>query len=160
MTAKVTSVAVVQEERNAFSHRLLDSIRKYDAQAEGVSQHMRIGSSPSALSRAFNLRYPGAPITVHAARKWLVGEAFPDQSKLRVLADWLQVSAEWLRYGTGHERDQRTSNGRRVGDAYLSTEDVSHLTELRSLSPETQSTIRGYVRFLAMRANKKEAANG
>ena len=55
--------------------------------------------SPTALEREFNLRYPGRPITVHAARKWLLGLALPTQDKLQVLARWLDVSEDWLRWG-------------------------------------------------------------
>ncbi|THF65389.1 hypothetical protein E6O51_00485 [Pseudothauera rhizosphaerae] len=54
------------------------------------------------MAREFNRRYPGAPVTLHATRKWLEGEAIPAQDKLRVLADWLGVTAEWLRFGQGH----------------------------------------------------------
>lgn len=57
------------------------------------------GDSPTQLAREFNIRYGGQSITVHAARKWLIGEAIPTQEKLRALAQWFGVSAEWLRYG-------------------------------------------------------------
>ena len=52
------------------------------------------GSSAARVAREFNRRYPGAPVTLHAARKWLLGEAIPAQDKLRVLAAWLGVTAE------------------------------------------------------------------
>lgn len=38
-------------------------------------------------------------MTVHAARKWLLGEAIPTQARLQVLANWLGLSAAWLRFG-------------------------------------------------------------
>jgi len=38
-------------------------------------------------------------VTVHAARKWLLGEAIPTQARLQVLANWLGLSAAWLRFG-------------------------------------------------------------
>lgn len=53
------------------------------------------------LAREFNRRYPGTPVTPHATRKWLLGESIPAQARLRVLARWLGVSAEWLRFGEG-----------------------------------------------------------
>ena len=39
-------------------------------------------------------------ITSHTARNWLLGKSSPTQDKLRVLADWLHVSPDELRYGT------------------------------------------------------------
>jgi len=51
------------------------------------------------LASEFNRVHAGAPITLHAARKWIIGESIPTQEKLKVLAAWLGVSAVWLRYG-------------------------------------------------------------
>ncbi|MEJ7807170.1 MAG: hypothetical protein WKG03_14755 [Telluria sp.] len=60
-----------------------------------------IGRSITSLALAFNYRYPGKAITVHAVRKWVKGEAIPTQDKLQVLAEWLGVSSAWLRFGDG-----------------------------------------------------------
>jgi hypothetical protein len=76
-------------ERENFSLRLKDVLK---AAGERID-------SPTALARAFNRRYPGQPISVHAARKWLYGEAIPGQEKLRILASWLGCSNESLRFG-------------------------------------------------------------
>ena len=81
-------------ERNAFSSRLQLALRN----AKHPSSH------PTHLAREFNFRFSGSPITVHAARKWLVGESIPTQDKLRALSTWLGVTAEWLRFG-GPEED-------------------------------------------------------
>ena len=61
-----------------------------------------VGIRPSAtvLANEFNLRYWGESITITTARNWLLGKSIPMQDKLRVLADWLHVSADELRYGT------------------------------------------------------------
>ena len=48
--------------------------------------------SATALQRAFNERYPELAISVHAARKWVMGESIPTQARLRALADVLQIS--------------------------------------------------------------------
>ncbi|WP_234085565.1 hypothetical protein [Azonexus sp. R2A-61] len=67
---------------------------------------MRAGKSgyrPTDLAREFNRRYAGGPISMHAARKWLLGEAIPAQDKLLTLANWLQVAPEWLRFGQAGE---------------------------------------------------------
>ena len=72
-----------------FSKRLIETLKS--------SRSLR--ASPTSLAREFNFHFVGKPITVHAARKWLVGEAIPTQDKLRALANWLGVSVDWLRFG-------------------------------------------------------------
>lgn len=77
-------------ERTQFAERLKQSLAD-------------LGYAPSAspLTRIFNSRSNGAPITLHAFRKWLTAESIPTQPRLCVLAAWLQVTPEWLRYGDG-----------------------------------------------------------
>ena len=55
--------------------------------------------SPTVVANAFNLRYHGRSITPHTARNWLLGKVMPTQDKLRILAEWLQVSPDELRFG-------------------------------------------------------------
>lgn len=76
-------------EKAAFTQRLSRALK--DARIES--------GSPTLFAREFNRRYHGRPISVHAARKWLTGESIPTQDKLRLLAAWLGVSTEWLRFG-------------------------------------------------------------
>lgn len=83
--------AVTQEAReanNGFVQRLIQSLAT-----------VGLGDSPTALARAFNLRFPLQKISVHGARRWLVGETIPHQSRLECLARWLDVAPSWLRYG-------------------------------------------------------------
>lgn len=56
--------------------------------------------SPTSLEREFNLRWRGNPVSVHATRKWLMGLSMPTMDKLAILARWLDVSEEWLRWGS------------------------------------------------------------
>ena len=76
-------------ERQGFSRRLGSRL-----------QHKAMPVSASLLAREFNLRWRGANITVNAVRRWLVGEAIPAKDKLGVLADLLDVSEDWLRWGS------------------------------------------------------------
>ena len=76
-------------EKSAFNQRLIKALN--DAKVEA--------GSPTFFAREFNRRYTGKSITSYAARKWLMGESIPTQDKLRLLAAWLGVSAEWLRFG-------------------------------------------------------------
>ena len=54
---------------------------------------------PVVLEREFNTRYWGRSVTLQAVRRWLRGEAIPSQDKLQVLADWLKIEPEVLRFG-------------------------------------------------------------
>lgn len=83
------SIPKISLERANFSVRLKDMLESVHG----------LRPSPTIVAREFNFRFVGKPITVHAARKWLVGEAIPTQDKLRSLAEWLGVSVDWLRFG-------------------------------------------------------------
>ena len=75
--------------------------------------------------RAFNALSTHAPVTPHAVRKWLMGEAIPAQPKLRTLADWLGVSVAWLRFGD--------DVGVQAADS-LSAQEQALVTEYRKLA--------------------------
>ena len=55
--------------------------------------------SPTYLSKAFNQRYSGQPVSVQSSNNWLLGKAIPNQDKLLILSIWLNVSTQWLRFG-------------------------------------------------------------
>lgn len=54
---------------------------------------------PSVLLKLFNTRYWGRGVSFQAVSRWLRGEAIPEQDKLIVLAELLDVQPEVLRYG-------------------------------------------------------------
>jgi hypothetical protein len=89
---------VLHDEKKAFTKRLTEALKKAKLDI----------SSPTRLAREFNLRYHGVPVTTQAFRKWLEGKALPSQDKLRVMALWLNVSPQWLRFG-----EAEMDNGRR-----------------------------------------------
>lgn len=84
---------------------------------------------PVVLEREFNTRYWGQSVTLQAVHRWLRGEAIPSQDKLKVLADWLKIEPEVLRFGEGvrqsvQEHRQRWDEGvgyleRETFDAFL-----------------------------------------
>lgn len=117
------SVGSAARERLAFSKRLQEALRSADYTPD----------SPSQLAREFNLRYEGAPVTPHAARKWLVGEAIPTEEKLRALAHWLGVSAAWLRFGGEETQSDDDSGGACTGQPNRKNlsivENLRHLNE-------------------------------
>ncbi len=66
--------------------------------------------SPTYLSNEFNNRFDGQPISVQSANNWLLGKAIPSQNKLSLLAIWLNVSAQWLRFGEDEDEDEDDMN--------------------------------------------------
>lgn len=55
--------------------------------------------SPSVLEQEFNLRWYGRSISNQAAWNWLNNKAVPTQDKIQVLAEWLKIEPEVLRFG-------------------------------------------------------------
>jgi len=121
-------------EREGFSERLQQALR--DARYSP--------DSPTQLAREFNIRFNGRPITVHAARKWLVGEAIPTQEKLRTLAQWLGVPAEWLRFGDSGA----VAAGSAEGAARFESADVRLVADLQRLDERDKTLAREFVRML------------
>lgn len=128
-------------ERESFSERLQQALRNADYSPD----------SPTQLAREFNIRFEGRPITVHAARKWLVGEAIPTQEKLRTLAQWLGVPAEWLRFGGADSY----VNGDGNAPARFESADVKLVADLQRLDAHHQAIAREFIRML-LRLNRQK----
>ncbi len=126
-------------EREDFSGRLQTALRNADYSPD----------SPTQLAREFNIRFTGRPITVHAARKWLVGEAIPTQEKLRTLAQWLGVSAEWLRFGGDDAQTMGDPTSR------FDSADVKLIADLQRLDEHYQVIAREMIRML-VRINRQK----
>jgi transcriptional regulator with XRE-family HTH domain len=123
-------------ERESFSVRLQQALKNAHYSPD----------SPTRLAREFNIRFDGRPITVHAARKWLVGEAIPTQEKLRMIAQWLGVPAEWLRFGGA---DSVAPNGELLnGLARFESADVKLVADLQRLDEHHRQIAREFIRML------------
>src|SRR5690606_31006212 len=129
-------------EREDFSERLQQALKNADYSPD----------SPTQLAREFNIRFSGRPITVHAARKWLVGEAIPTQEKLRTLAQWLGVPAEWLRFGGSG--DLNGQGGTDPASRFESA-DVKLIADLQRLDEHNQAIAREIIRML-VRMNRQK----
>lgn len=120
-------------ERTGFSGRLQQCLRN--------SHHSP--DSPTELAREFNVRFNSRPITVHAARKWLVGEAIPTQDKMRTLAGWLQVPIEWLRFGGDEEQ---------IGSLdpvnALQSADLKLIADMQLLDEHHRQIVREFIRII------------
>ncbi len=105
-------------EKIEFSNRLRDAL-------------VRAGytASPSVLEHEFNLRWYGRSISNQAAWGWLNNRSIPTQEKLQVLAEWLKMEPQVLRFGDAvrnsiQKQKQRWDEGigyqeRETFDAFL-----------------------------------------
>ncbi len=123
-------------ERLEFSKRLQQAL--HDAECSP--------NSPTELAREFNRRFGGHPVTVHAARKGLQRESFPTREKLRALASWLEVPADWLRFGNVESRK---------GQATPSAGDSKLLSQLQQLDEHHKMIVRELLRVLLKSGKKK-----
>lgn len=114
-----------------------------------------VGIRPSAtvLANEFNLRYWGKSITSHTARNWLLGKSIPMQDKLRVLADWLHVSPDELRFGTLAPSFKAQDSGTEM--SVLNMQDRDMLARYMTLSLADRKTVCDVVSALAVAATVK-----
>jgi len=135
-------------ERENFSKRLQQALRNADYSPE----------SPTQLAREFNIRFSGGRVTVHAVRKWLVGESIPTQEKLRTLAQWLGVPAEWLRYGGDQYRsaEPSTHDDQPATTTRFESEDVKLIADLHRLDEQNQMIVREMIRMLVRLSHSRK----
>ncbi|MCC5857780.1 MAG: hypothetical protein JJT90_06475 [Ectothiorhodospiraceae bacterium] len=133
-------------ENQAFAERLAAAMR-----AAGYEPR------PAVLEREFNLRYWGKPVTLQGVRRWLRGETLPQQEKLQVLAEWLGVEPQVLRYGEAVGNRIRESHGR--WEAAMSGEEREILQQYLAL-PVAQRKVVAQVIRAFYRAHGPERDNG
>ncbi len=126
------------QERLAFSQRLQQALHNADHSPD----------SPTRLAREFNLQFNGHPVTAHAARKWLQGESIPTQEKLRALASWLDVPADWLRFGSLEPRKE--------GGAPASPIDAKLKAQLQQLDDDHRMLVYEFARMLVKFSKKNK----
>jgi len=69
-------------------------------------------ASPSVLEHEFNLRWYGRSVSTQAAWSWLNNKAIPTQDKMQVLAEWLKIEPEVLRFGESVRQSVRRHHQR------------------------------------------------
>ena len=102
-----------------------------------------VRASPTVVANAFNLRFHGRSITPHTARNWLLGKVMPTQDKLRVLADWLQVSPDELRFGRAPGKSSAIDMA--SGQIDMGLADREMVERYLSLSQAERKTVRDVV---------------
>lgn len=116
-------------EKLQFSERLQQSLLQ-----AGISV-----ASPTALARKFNVLAPDAQVSPQAVRRWLEGTSIPSQDKLVVLARWLKVSPEWLRFGDASRTPAKARQAAREHPAEYDVRALTTMIEL--LSEENRDAI-------------------
>ena len=87
------------------------------------------------------------------ARTWFICKPFPTQDKLRVLADWLHVSPDELRYGTLAPTFKAQDAGTDM--SVLTMQDRDMLARYMTLSLQERKTVCDVVVALAVAATAK-----
>ena len=132
-------------ETEAFAQRLKKAL-----EGSGVR------TSPTVVANEFNLRYWGRSITPHTARNWLLGKSIPTQDKLRVLAEWLQVGPDALRFGVlnpGGRTSEADANFEQLDMA-----DREMLHRYLALAVADRKTVRDVVTALSQAATIRKTA--
>ncbi len=122
---------IANDERTNFSARLKQALG-------GVG----VADSPGDFTRAYNARADGAAVSVHAARKWLGGEAIPTHEKIVILATWLGVNAAWLRFG---DESMELSAQGVIPESEISTPALALTNDILSLPEREQQVVREIV---------------
>ncbi len=122
-------------EPQAFAQRLSAAVVAAD-----------VAVSLTTVQRKFNAISGDAPVSVHAVRKWIMGESIPAQRRIQVLATWLAVSPNWLRFG------ERTAK-----DTTQAPSAVEHvlLQSFRRLSAREQEQLLALVQTMAGKRGKR-----
>jgi AraC-like DNA-binding protein len=122
-------------ESQAFAQRLRAALTAAD-----------VAVSPTAVQRKFNAVSGDVPLSVHAVRKWIMGESIPTQDRVRVLAAWLGVSPNWLRFGEAVAK----------GDSPTpSAEEYVLLRSFRRLGAQERRQILALVQTMAGKRSKR-----
>jgi transcriptional regulator with XRE-family HTH domain len=112
---------------------------------------------PAVLEREFNLRYWGKAMTLHGVRRWLRGETLPSQDKLLVLAEWLQVPPQQLRFGA--EIETRVRERRDRWETALGYQDREMIEAYLRIPPPQRKALREVIMAVA-RAYPAEGGEG
>lgn len=120
-----------EEERSHFCHRLLRTL-----------EARKLPTSATDFATMFNLRADGATVTVHGARKWLIGESIPTQERIQILSDWLGVTAAWLRFGDADNGDVALAPRNPI---HIDDSELALVKDLRRLSPGHRKVVRELV---------------
>lgn len=81
-----------------------------------------------------------------------MGESIPTQDKLRLLATWLGISAEWLRFGDGVNAGRHVAQPER---ALYNSPDMELINDINLLNAEHKQVVREVVLTLLRLERKR-----
>jgi hypothetical protein len=133
----------MNDERQAFSQRLADGLRKAGYEPR-----------PGVLHKLFNSRYRGVSVTFQSVSRWLGGRSIPEQDKIRVLAAIVGMDPHVLQYG---DAARRVGEGRPVWPAGANAQDRSVFDAYLALPAPQRRLVRELIAALAGTASRPRA---
>lgn len=132
------------DEKQAFALRLKQALKRSSKKIE----------TPTELALQFNLRHKADSISQQAAQKWLSGQARPTPDKIETLAEWLNVSTQWLRFGIAEKTPPQTarplSKKAATNRDAFSDDEVKLIQRIRTLSAHQRYLITETVEQFAL----------
>jgi len=129
------------DDKQAFASRLKQALKRSSKKVE----------TASILATQFNLRHPAEPITPQAAQKWLAGTARPTVDKIKTLAEWLNVSDQWLRYGVTDMKRTSPKTGKPSEEPIRPTAaEVELIRQLRKLPEHRRQIVADVIEQFAL----------
>lgn len=124
-----------------------NSNNKFAQRLRAAMQAAGYEPKPAVLEREFNLRYMGKPMTLHGVRRWLLGESLPKQDKVLVLAEWLRIPPQQLRYGV--EVEQRIQQQRARWDEGIGYQEREMFETFLALPAPQRKIVREIIQTFA-----------
>ena len=97
-------------------------------------------ASPSVLEHEFNLRWPGKSISNQAAWGWLNNRSIPMQDKMQILAEWLKVEPEVLRFGESVRKSVQSH--KQLWESGVGFQERETFTEFLALSAPNRKVVK------------------
>jgi hypothetical protein len=104
---------------------------------------------PGVLHKQFNSQYWGKSVSFQGARGWLVGLSIPEQDKLQVLAEWLNVEPQALRFGEQAARWSKNKEKSGPWPSTLKPQDRATIEKLLSLPASRRRLVSDLIKELA-----------
>lgn len=137
----------MEDVKKAFAKRLREAMERLNYPA-----------TPAVLEREFNQRFWGKGVTLHGVRRWLHGEALPTQDKLVVLAQWLHMTPQQLRYGD--DPPVMVTDEAQYSPSQLIYEERETRDAFLKLSPPEQRRLRAAIRAFILTYAKESESKG
>jgi hypothetical protein len=110
---------------------------------------------PGVLEKEFNTRYWGRAVSFQAASRWLKGLSIPEQDKLVVLADWLRVEPQVLRFGA--DAVQRVTDSNQRFETAINYDQRDTFEAFLNLPPAQRQIVRDVILAFAKANGIKSA---